>query len=53
MLDFCGLEKERLLASWVSSAEAPEFIEEINDFIDTLKKLGPSPLKKELSQIVA
>jgi F420-non-reducing hydrogenase iron-sulfur subunit len=47
VLDFCGLEKERLRARWVSSAEAPEFVEEINHFIDVLKKLGPSPLKKE------
>ena len=45
MLDFCGVEKERLRARWVSSAEAPEFVEEVNSFIDALKKLGPSPLK--------
>jgi F420-non-reducing hydrogenase iron-sulfur subunit len=53
MLDFCGIEKERLMTSWVSSAEANEFIDEINDFIDVLKKLGPSPLKKELTQTIA
>lgn len=53
MLDFCGVEKERLRARWVSSAEAPEFVEEINHFIDTLKKLGPSPLKKKSSKNVA
>ncbi len=45
MLDFCGVEKERLRARWVSSAEAPEFVEEINEFIDILKKIGPSPLR--------
>ncbi len=48
MLDFCGVEKERLRASWVSSAEAPEFVEEVNSFIDALKKLGPSPLKTKV-----
>jgi F420-non-reducing hydrogenase iron-sulfur subunit len=53
MLDFCGVEKERLRARWVSSAEAPEFVEEINHFIDVLKKLGPSPLKKESVKTVA
>ena len=53
MLDFCGVEKDRLRARWISSAEAPEFVEEIQDFIDALKKFGPSPLKKELTQIVA
>jgi F420-non-reducing hydrogenase iron-sulfur subunit len=53
MLDFCGVEQERLRARWVSSAEAPEFVEEINEFIDALKKIGPSPLKKDSSKIVA
>ena len=47
MLDFCGVEKQRLRARWVSSAAAPEFVEEINDFIGELKKIGPSPLKKK------
>jgi len=53
MLDFCGVEKKRLRARWVSSAEAPEFVEEINQFVDVLKSLGPSPLKKETSKDVA
>ncbi len=47
MLDFTGIEKERLRARWVSSAEAPEFVEEITAFIGTLKALGPSPLKEK------
>jgi coenzyme F420-reducing hydrogenase delta subunit len=50
MLDFCGVEKQRLKASWVSSAEAPEFVEEVNSFIDILKKLGPSPLKTKAAE---
>ena len=53
MLDFCGVERDRLRARWISSAEAPEFVEETTDFIEVLKKLGPSPLKKELSQTIA
>jgi coenzyme F420-reducing hydrogenase delta subunit len=47
MLDFCGIEKQRLRARWVSSAEAPEYVEEINDFVSVLRELGPSPLKNE------
>ncbi len=47
MLDFTGIDRERLRARWVSSAEAPEFVEEITAFIDTLKALGPSPLKEK------
>lgn len=53
MLDFCGIEKERLRARWVSSAEAPEFIEEVTDFVKKLKELGPSPLKKNKAKAAA
>lgn len=53
MLDFCGIEKERLRARWVSSAEAPEFIEEVTDFVKVLKELGPSPLKNKKSKAAA
>ena len=53
MLDFCGVEKERLRAKWVSSAEAPEFVDEISDFVEVLKNLGPSPLKSKRAQAVA
>lgn len=53
MMDFCGLDKNRLRARWVSSAEAQEFIEEVNEFVDVLKELGPSPLKKEQAETIA
>jgi hypothetical protein len=48
MLDFCGVERDRLRARWVSSAEAPEFVEEVNSFVDALKLLGPSPLNVKM-----
>jgi len=51
VLDFCGVERERLRARWVSSAEAPEFVEEVNRFIDALKTLGPSPLKVKTAKM--
>ena len=53
MLDFCGVEKERLRARWVSSAEAPEFVDEINDFIAELKRLGPSRLGRKTAMDTA
>ncbi len=53
MLDFCGIDKQRLRGRSVSSAEGPEYVEEINDFVDVLKKLGPSPLKKEHAKTLA
>lgn len=46
LLQFSGIEEDRLKAGWISSAEAPEFVEEIRSFIDTLRAMGPSPLRK-------
>lgn len=46
LLAFCGIEEDRLRSRWISSAEAPEFIEEIKDFVKVLRGLGPSPLKR-------
>jgi coenzyme F420-reducing hydrogenase delta subunit len=46
LLAFSGIDEERLLCKWVSSAEAPEFVEVVNGFIQTLRGLGPSPLRK-------
>lgn len=53
MLKFTGVEEERLKASWVSSAEAPELVHEFNTFIEELRKLGPSPLKKDYRKELA
>lgn len=47
MLKFSGIDEGRLKASWVSSAEAPELVHEFNTFIDSLRELGPSPLRKD------
>jgi len=47
MLDFCGVEKDRVRLRWVSSAEANEFIDEVDDYAKVLKELGPSPLKNK------
>lgn len=47
MLGFSGIDNRRLKASWVSSAEAPELVQEFNTFIEVLRELGPSPLKKD------
>ena len=46
LLAFSGIEEDRLRCRWVSSAEAPEFVHEINDFVSSLRALGPSPLRK-------
>jgi F420-non-reducing hydrogenase iron-sulfur subunit len=53
MLKFSGIEEERLQASWVSSAEAPELVHEFDTFIELLRKLGPSPLKNDFRKELA
>jgi F420-non-reducing hydrogenase iron-sulfur subunit len=46
LLSFSGIEGERLRCKWVSSAEGPEFAAEMKDFVEELRDLGPSPLRK-------
>ncbi len=53
MLQFSGIEEERLRASWVSSAEAPELVHEFNTFIEELRTLGPSPLREDYRKELA
>ncbi len=53
MLKFSGIDEARLKASWVSSAEAPQLVHEFNSFIEELRELGPSPLKKDFRKDVA
>jgi F420-non-reducing hydrogenase iron-sulfur subunit len=45
LLDFSGINPERLRLRWVSSAEAVEFVHEISEFVEDIRKLGPNPLK--------
>jgi F420-non-reducing hydrogenase iron-sulfur subunit len=45
LLEFSGIHPERLRTRWVSSAEAVEFVHEISEFVENIKKLGPNPLK--------
>jgi F420-non-reducing hydrogenase iron-sulfur subunit len=45
LMGFSGINPERLRVRWVSSAEASEFVEEISEFVEAVKKMGPNPLK--------
>jgi F420-non-reducing hydrogenase iron-sulfur subunit len=53
LLAFSGIEEDRLRCRWISSAEGPEFAEEIRDFVETLSDLGPSPIKEVESRLKA
>jgi F420-non-reducing hydrogenase iron-sulfur subunit len=40
-----GIEKERLMLKWLSAAEGEIFANTVKEFTETIRKLGPSPLK--------
>ena len=44
-LDYAGIDEERLVLKWVSSAEGPRFAQVVTDFVEKIRKLGPSPLR--------
>ncbi len=41
-----GIEDERLRLEWISAAEGARFAAVIDDFIDRVRSLGPSPLTR-------
>ncbi|NYT11940.1 MAG: FAD-dependent oxidoreductase [Methanomassiliicoccales archaeon] len=45
MVEDFGLEPERIRVEWVSASEGKKFAEVITDFVEDLKRLGPSPLR--------
>jgi F420-non-reducing hydrogenase iron-sulfur subunit len=45
LLDAIGLGQNRLQLVWVSASEAPKMAEVVADFTETIRQLGPSPLK--------
>jgi F420-non-reducing hydrogenase iron-sulfur subunit len=46
LLQFSGIDPERLLLKWVSSAEGPRFAKVVTEFVEKVRALGPSPLGK-------
>lgn len=41
LLDFVGIDGERLNLVWVSSAEGPRFANEMTEFTEKVRALGP------------
>lgn len=48
LLSYAGVNPDRLRLAWVSSAEAPRFVEVTNEFIETVRALGP--LSQEVTE---
>ncbi len=47
LLEVLGIEPERFRLEWVSASEGAIFAEVMRDFTQTIKSLGPNPLKRE------
>jgi len=48
LVHLLGLEGERLRLEWISAAEGTRFGQVITDFVDQVKKVGPSPLRSNV-----
>ena len=40
-----GLDEKRVRLEWVSAAEGPRWAELMNEFVEQITQLGPSPLR--------
>lgn len=45
-----GIEEERLRLEWISASEADKLVRVVNEFTETLRKLGPLSLKEKLPE---
>ena len=41
LLGYVGINPERFMLEWVSSAEAPKYVKVTSEFVATLQQLGP------------
>lgn len=53
MLEFMGIDPERVCLKWVSSAEGPRFAQVVTDFTEKIRELGPSPLRRSARSHIA
>ncbi|MBE6528935.1 MAG: hydrogenase iron-sulfur subunit [Thermoplasmata archaeon] len=47
ILEQYGFDPKRLKLEWVSASEGEKFQTTVVNFVETIKELGPTPLKKE------
>jgi len=47
MLEEMGIEPDRVRFEYISASEGQKFAQVVTDFVATLKKLGPNPIKVE------
>jgi F420-non-reducing hydrogenase iron-sulfur subunit len=44
-----GIDSERLALEWISASEGKQFSELVNDFTETIQKLGPAAYHQKLA----
>jgi F420-non-reducing hydrogenase iron-sulfur subunit len=49
LLSDMGVEPERVRFEYVSASEGQKFAQVVTDFVDELKKIGPSPIKETIA----
>ncbi|MBQ1462654.1 MAG: hydrogenase iron-sulfur subunit, partial [Candidatus Methanomethylophilus sp.] len=47
VLEQYGFDPKRLLLQWVSASEGEKFQKTVVEFVDTIKALGPTPMKSK------
>lgn len=51
LLEFCGIDRERVQFSWISASEGKKWVEIINDVTDKVRNLGPFEDYKSLDVV--
>ena len=46
-LDQMGLEKDRLWLRWISASEGQKFADTITEMTESIRAMGPNPMKQE------
>jgi len=46
LLKIVGIEPDRVRLDWVSASEGVKFAQVVKEFTETIKAIGPNPLKK-------
>jgi coenzyme F420-reducing hydrogenase delta subunit len=47
-----GIDPKRLRLEWVSASEGGKFARIVKEFIEEVRQIGPSPLRKEIQESV-
>ncbi len=51
LLEFCGINPDRIQFSWISAAEGGKWVETINGIVDAVRELGPFESYQKLNTI--